>query len=76
MFLSVIMYLLFLNLRRCLCLILTPDQRLPTLYCISEHNLAFEACFKLPATCTWTQAAKASLGRQRHTCEPRRTADT
>lgn len=38
---------------------------------ISGYSLAFEACFKLPATCTWTQAAKASLGRQRHTFKPR-----
>lgn len=26
-------------------------------------SLAFKACFKLPAAFTWTQAAKASLGR-------------
>lgn len=50
-----------------------PDHRLHTYsicHCISGHGLAFEACFKLPATFTWTQAAKASLGRQRHSYSP------
>lgn len=50
-----------------------PDHRLYTYsicHCISGHGLAFEACFKLPATFTWTQAAKASLGRQRHSYSP------
>lgn len=37
------------------------------LHNISGVGLAFEACFKLPATCTWTQAAKASLERQKQT---------
>lgn len=35
---------------------------------IRGYSQACEACFKLPATCIWTQAAKASLGRHRHTC--------
>lgn len=30
-----------------------------------KHCLASEACFKLPAISLMTQAAKASLGRQR-----------
>lgn len=38
---------------------------------IRGHSQAFEACFKLPATYIWTQAAKASLGRHRHTYNPR-----
>lgn len=43
---------------------------LPTFDHIRGHSQAFEACFKLPATCIWTQAAKASLGRHRHTYKP------
>lgn len=31
---------------------------------LDQYGLAFEACFKLPATLIWTQAAKASLGRR------------
>lgn len=53
-------YLIFINF-------LARAESWPTSYLIRGHSLAFEACFKLPATCTWTQAAKASLGRQRHT---------
>lgn len=37
-------------------------------WCTSLNtSLAFEACFKLPVLLTRTQAAKASLGRHRHT---------
>lgn len=48
--------------------------RSPTFDHVRGHSRAFEACFKLPATCIWTQAAKASLGRHRHTYNPRGSA--
>lgn len=38
----------------------TKDPNHPSL------SLSSQACFKLPATLIWTQAAKASLGRWRH----------
>lgn len=42
----------------------------PLFHRVRGHSRAFRACFKLPATCVWTQAAKASLGRQRRPSTP------
>lgn len=67
LFLSADFYFFFNLIFILFWLVLIPGQRWQTSCHISGHSLAFEACFKLPATCTWTQAAKASLGRQRHT---------